>query len=416
MTIDRSRVGNRSYWQETYDLQVPSIALPARATHVVVGGGGLGAAAAYFLAKSGQDVVLIEREHPAHGATGRNGGFIGVGPAEGYAGAIARLGKSAAQHIMELTQQNGRIARQIIQEEGIDCHFREPGTLNFSISAQDHQDAVRAIATLNADGYAGELLDRAQVQAMVNTPLSDEIVGAMYIPGNALMHSARLVRGVVEAAIRHGAKLSIATVAHIDQRDGDRVVVTDRGEIRTQSVVLGLNAWSRQIAPAFNGIITPVRGQIMNTAPIPPVFAHGMGTDITPTGEYWQQTLDGSIVLGGCRAVAVNRDVDMYDIGITDDVQQALDHVLPRLFPKLAGTPITRRWAGMMAFTPDYVPVCDAVPDMPGVWSAGGFCGSGMPFLFVVGKYLAQAAMTMQTPAELAPLSYHRPTLAAYRK
>ena len=92
MTIDRSRVGNRSYWQETYDLQVPSVPLPARATHVVVGGGGLGAAAAYFLAKSGQDVVLIEREHPAHGATGRNGGFIGVGPAEGYAGAIARLG------------------------------------------------------------------------------------------------------------------------------------------------------------------------------------------------------------------------------------------------------------------------------------------------------------------------------------
>lgn len=112
------------------------------------------------------------------------------------------------------------------------------------------------------------------------------------------MHSARLVRGVVEAAIRHGAKLSIATVVRIDQRDGERVVVTDKGEIRTQAVVLGLNAWSRQIAPAFNGIITPVRGQIMNTAPIAPVFAHGMGTDITPTGEYWQQTLDGSIVLG----------------------------------------------------------------------------------------------------------------------
>lgn len=416
MTIDRSRVGNRSYWQETYDLHVPSVALPARAAHVVVGSGGLGAAAAYFLAKAGQDVVLIEREHPAHGATGRNGGFIGVGPAEGYGGATARLGKQAAQHIMELTQQNGLIARQIIREEGIDCHFREPGTLNFSISPQDHQDATHAIARLKADGYAGELLDRAQVQAMVNTPLGDEIVGAMYIPGNALMHSARLVRGVVEAAIRHGAKLSIATVTHIDQRDGERVVVTDHGEIRTQSVVLGLNAWSRQIAPAFNGIITPVRGQILNTAPIAPVFAHGMGTDITPTGEYWQQTLDGSIVLGGCRAVAANRDVDMYDIGITDDVQGALDQVLPRLFPKLAGISITRRWAGMMAFTPDYVPVCDAVPDMPGVWAAGGFCGSGMPFLFVVGKYLAQAAMTMQTPAELAPLSYYRPTLAPYRK
>lgn len=416
MTIDRSRVGNRSYWQETFDLNVPSIPLPARATHVVVGSGGLGAAAAYFLAKAGQDVVLIEREHPAHGATGRNGGFIGVGPAEGYAGATARLGKSAAQHIMELTQQNALIARQIIREEGIDCHFREPGTLNFSISPKDHQEAAHAIATLNADGYAGELLDRTQVQSMVNTPLGEEIVGAMYMPGNAMIHSARLVRGVVEAAIRHGAKLSIATVARIDQRDGARVVVTDKGEIRAQSVVLGLNAWSRQIVPALNGIITPVRGQILNTAPIAPVFAQGMGTDITPTGEYWQQTLDGSIVLGGCRAVAANRDVDMYDIGITDDVQHALDQVLPRLFPKLAGIPITRRWAGMMAFTPDYVPVCDAMPDMPGVWAGGGFCGSGMPFLFVVGKYLAQAAIEMHTPAELTPLSYHRPTLQAYRR
>lgn len=416
MTVDRSRVGNRSYWQETFDLNVPNVPLPARAAHVVVGSGGLGAAAAYFLAKAGKDVVLIEREHPAHGATGRNGGFIGVGPAEGYAGAIARLGKPAAQHIMELTQLNGRVARQIINDEKIDCHLREPGTLNFSISPKDHQEGAQAIAALKADGYAGEILDRAQVQSMVNTPLGEEIVGAMYIPGNALIHSARLVRGVVDAAIRHGAKLSIATVTRIDQRDGERVVVTDKGEIRTQSVVLGLNAWSRQIAPAFNGVITPVRGQILNTAPIAPVFAHGMGTDITPTGEYWQQTLDGSIVLGGCRAVAANRDVDMYDIGITDDVQHALDQVLPRLFPKLAGTPITRRWAGMMAFTPDYVPVCDAVPDMPGVWAGGGFCGSGMPFLFVVGMYLAQAAMTMQTPAELAPLSYYRPTLAAYRK
>jgi glycine/D-amino acid oxidase-like deaminating enzyme len=104
----------------------------------------------------------------------------------------------------------------------------------------------------------------------------------------------------------------------------------------------------------------------------------------------------------------------LYDIGITDDVQGALDNVLPRLFPKLAGLPITRRWAGLMGFTPDYVPVVDAMPGMPGVWAGGGFCGSGMPFGFVVGKYLAQAAVTMQTPSEIAPLSIHRPTLQSH--
>ena len=61
MTIDRSLVGNRSYWQETTDLNAPSVPLPARAAHVVVGGGIVGSATAYYLAKQGQDVVLIER-------------------------------------------------------------------------------------------------------------------------------------------------------------------------------------------------------------------------------------------------------------------------------------------------------------------------------------------------------------------
>ncbi|MCX6014673.1 MAG: FAD-binding oxidoreductase [Chloroflexales bacterium] len=350
MTIDRSREGNRSYWQETFDLNMPSAPLPARATHVVVGGGIVGSAAAYFLAKAGHKVVLIERIHPAHGATGRNGGFIGTGPAEGYSGAKARLGAAAAQQIYELTVQNGKLARQIMAEEGFDCHFREPGTFNLSLSPADHQAAKRGVAALNADGYSGQLLDRAQLQAMINTPLGEEVVGASYKPESALIHSGRLVRGVVEAAITHGATLCIATVARIDYSNGDPIVVTDKGNIQAQSVVLGLNAWS--------------------------VFSQGMGTDITPTGEYWQQTLDGSIVLGGCRAIAANKDVNLYDIGITDDVQGALDNVLPRLFPKLTGLPITRRWAGLMGFTPDYVPVVDAMPGMHGVWAGGGFCGS----------------------------------------
>ncbi|MFM2309159.1 MAG: hypothetical protein RLY87_1280, partial [Chloroflexota bacterium] len=177
MTIDRSLEGNRSYWQETWNLVVPAVALPSRAAHVVVGGGIVGSATAYYLAKQGLDVVLIERVHPAHGATGRNGGFIGTGAAEGYLGSINRLGKKAAQHIHELTLLNARLARELISSEGIDAHFREPGTINLSISAQDHAEAAAGVAARRADGYPGELLDRAAVQSMVNTPLGEEIVG-----------------------------------------------------------------------------------------------------------------------------------------------------------------------------------------------------------------------------------------------
>lgn len=416
MVTDKSRIGNTSYWHATSDMNFASSPLPKHISHVVVGGGIVGSATAYFLAKAGHQVALIERIHPAHGATGRNGGFIGFGPAEGYVGAQQRLGTAAAQHIYELTRFNGKLARDVIHSEGIDCHFREPGTLNLSLSAADHADAARSVAALNADGYAAELLDRAQLQSMIHTPLGEEVVGASYSPTSAMIHSGRLVRGVVDAALRHGALLCIANVERIEHHDGHPVIVTDQGNITADNVVLGLNAWSRQLAPALNGIITPVRGQILATEPTAPVFFNGMGTDITPTGEYWQQTLDGSIVLGGCRQVAHNKDVDLYDIGITDDVQQALDAVLPRLFPALSNVKIARRWAGMMAFTPDYIPVIDAMPDMPNVWAGGGFCGSGMPFGFMAGYYLAQSASQGKTAAELAPLAYSRPTLAAYRR
>jgi hypothetical protein len=57
--------------------------------------------------------------------------------------------------------------------------------------------------------------------------------------------------------------------------------------------------WSRQLAPALNGIITQFHGQILSTAPTTPVFSQGMGTDITPTGEYWQQTLEWLNRVGG---------------------------------------------------------------------------------------------------------------------
>jgi len=72
---------------------------------------------------------------------------------------------------------------------------------------------------------------------------------------------------------------------------------------------------------------------------------------------------------------------------------------------------VARRWAGLMAFTADYLPVAGAAPGLPGVWVTGGYCGHGMPYGSRVGQLLAEAAMTGTTPAPLAPLRLDRPTL-----
>jgi gamma-glutamylputrescine oxidase len=149
-------------------------------------------------------------------------------------------------------------------------------------------------------------------------------------------------------------------------------------------------------------------------APLRPVFATGMSTALTATGEYWQQCGDGTIVLGGCRAAAPDQDVGMRVNQPTAEVQTALEAVFPRLFPELAGLQVVRRWAGMMAFTPDYLPIVDRVAEMPGVCVIGGFCGHGMPFALRLGQLLVEALTMQAWPSTLLPFRLSRATLPAH--
>ncbi|MGQ9550306.1 MAG: NAD(P)/FAD-dependent oxidoreductase [Roseiflexus sp.] len=400
-----------SYWQATAPAPVVATGLPSTARVAIVGGGFFGAATAYFLARAGAAPLVIEQVAPAFGATGRNGGFHIVGTAEGYADAVVRLGRDTARAVMQITLDSRMLLRQVIAEERIACDYREPGHLNLALGDGQYADLRRRVAALYADGFVAELLDRHQTQELIDTPLSDEITGALYGAEDALLHSARLVYGLIAAAQRHGARVAIARVERLASQHGCVCVVTNRGVLEAGSVVVTVNAWTRDLIPALHGIMTPVRGQALAYAPIRPVFRTGIGATVTPTGEYWHQTPEGAVVIGGCRAHAPGLDMEVTEMVPTPAVITAIEQILPHLFPRLEGLTVVRRWAGLMAFTPDYVPVADAAPELPGVWMAGGFCGHGMPFGMRFGRLLAEAALTGAAPAALMPFRLSRPTL-----
>jgi len=175
-------------------------------------------------------------------------------------------------------------------------------------------------------------------------------------------------------------------------RMGDDIrVTTTRGSVDAHGVIIAANAWISRLVPAMRDFIVPVRGQMASFAPIEAVFTHGMGAAVTDTEEYWQQTPDGTILIGGCRATHPTRDEGTLEDAVTADVQMELEDVLPRLLPALTGKlHVMRRWSGPMAFTPDRLPVVDRVTDVSNAWFAGGFCGHGMPFGLVLGKVLAE--------------------------
>lgn len=404
-----------SYWHATAPLSqrsdLASDPLPAEAPVVVIGGGLMGSCTAYWLARAGVRVVLLEQQAPAFGATGRNGGFHVVGTAEPYAEAIQRHGHAAARTIYGITHASRGLIRQVMQEERLVCDYREPGRLNLALTVEAHTAQQASVAALHADGFPMELLDRQAVQQLIDTPLGPEIVGALYASEDGMLHSARFIQELQAAARRHGARLCHATVSGISEQHGDTSVATSAGTIRTAGVVVAVNAWTSQLVPAMAGVIKPVRGQILNYAPTRHVFRPGVGAAVTPTGEYWHQTPDGAIVLGGCRAVAADGEVGVLAEGLHDEVQSAIEQVFPRLFPQLDGLRIERRWSGPMAFTADYNPICDRAPGMSNTWFVGGFSGHGMPFGMRLGQLLAEAVQSNQKPGDMEALRLDRPTL-----
>lgn len=403
---------HQSYWQQTAPAFEAHADLPAVADVVVVGGGLLGTAIAYWLARAGASTTLVERSGIAAGATGRNGGFMIAGTAEPYQAAIARVGHVTAREVWQLTLDSRRLLRAALAEEHIDCAYREPGHLSLALGEGQLEQLEQEVEALRGDGLAAELLDRGQVQQIIRTPLGPEIVGGLSAPEDGLLHPARLVLGLADAAARHGARICLGTAVTAVHGDGCGVkIATGRGVVRAGAAVLAVNGWSAALLPALADVIRPVRGQALSFAPIAPIFPLGVGAAMTPTGEYWHQAPDGTIVLGGARAVAPGLDVGVLSTEPTVEVQEALDGIFPRLFPKLAPLRVTRRWAGTMAFTADYLPIADRAPGLPGVWLVGGFCGHGMPFGMRLGQLLAEAAATGEAPPALRPLRLDRPTL-----
>ena len=400
-----------SYWQDTAPTLQLSPHLPTFTDILIIGGGLLGASTCYWLARNGHSVTLLERNIPAFGATGRNGGFVSIGADEPYADAITHLGYDTAHAILQVTLNNQTLLRQVIQEENIACDYREPGHIHLSLTQEDLDVCTRSSLALQHDGIPTTMLEPAQLQAFIRAPIGPRIVGAMLTPHGGLVHPAKLVHGLLAAAQRHGAHIVKAEAQGLHHEKDAIYVQTNMGTISAKCVLVATNAWIAHLLPQLQSVIVPVRGQVLAYEPLQPVFSTGVGVNLSGTGEYWQQAPDGTIVLGGCRTAAEGHDVGIDISEPTRPVQNALEQVFPELFPQLFGLHVSQRWAGLMAFTPDRLPIADSLDEASNIWVTGGFSGHGMPYGLRFGQLLAEALTTQKHPSELYPFRLSRETL-----
>jgi glycine/D-amino acid oxidase-like deaminating enzyme len=394
------------FWLESASGRVvrTSPELPARADVVIIGGGITGASVAYWLARRGRTPLVLERRGIAGGATGRNGGHISPGTAERFALARKRYGEDGARAIWDFSYRCADAVRAFVAEHRIGCELRVTGSVSLALSAEELTPVRDTAEALDAMGVPVEYWDAATCAARTG---SEHFLGGVLRRTAGQLSPARLTFGIVEQAVRLGAAVQTGTaVQAIERRGGSFTVQTDRGDVAAGHVVHATNAWARQLLPALEEIVVPVRGQVIVTEPVAAMWPFGLSTNFG--FEYWLQRADGRIVLGGMRWLTPTKEVGAEDDTVVEPtVSRGLREFLPRHFPALQGVRVEREWTGIMAYTPDRAPLVGPWPGARGEYVALGFNGHGMPMAFLagqaVGEMLAGRAPEVSVPDAFSP-------------
>jgi glycine/D-amino acid oxidase-like deaminating enzyme len=373
-----------SHWLTQVDPgALPAVArLPAAVDAVVAGGGVMGVAAAYWLARSGVDTLLIEARRPGWGASGRNGGLL-------------LAGRPPLEDV--------RLLEQVLADEGIEAGHETPGHLALASSEEVLTAMHDEVARRPAGAPPLHVLDRAACEELLGLRLGPVFRGGRWLPGGGLVHPARLLYGLAAAAVRRGAAVAVGTaVRSIERLAGDRVAVhTARGTVAARAAVIACAAASGALLPGLASVLRPARGQVLATAPVAPVFGLGMAVDWGTA--YWRQAPDGAIVLGGLSG----HDPEAERTGreaVNWRIQAALRRFLPAAFPGLPRLRVARRWAGIMDVTPDGAPIVGRWPDGSPVWIVAGFGGHGLPPALGAGRAVARSIATGRLDEDLRRL------------
>lgn len=377
------------YWLEGLGPQTAPLVGAHTADVVVVGAGLCGASAALALAEAGLSPLWLERGHVSVGASGRNAGFVLQGTAERYSRAIGLMGRERARRVHAWSRDNHLAMAEAVARYGIDCGYQRRGSLQLACAPEEEAELLESAACLAEDGFAARVLTGADLPACYRE--AGFHVG-VHLPDDGELNPSRFVRGLATAAQRAGARLHEGTaIGRIDaQGAGDVTLHTTSAagaaEVRTSLLVVCTNAYAGELLPFFADKVDPVRGQMLATAPVPPLFGCPVYAD--HGYDYWRQDEHGRIVLGGWRNLDPAAEVGTAEV-LHDGIQARMVEFLHR-FPALRGVDITHRWAGTMGFSRDGLPICGAVPGAPGVVAAVGFTGHGFGFGFLAGRALAE--------------------------
>lgn len=355
---------------------------------VVVGAGIVGAACAFFMAKGGLDVTVVDRNPLGSGTTSRGEGNLLL--SDKAPGPELRLMQLSRALWLEVGDELGRDAIELDEKGGL-----------VVAGSRSALEQLRTFA--HAQAAAGVRCEESSDLRRLEPYLNPATAGGIFYPEDMQLQPVLSTAQLLSAAQARGAVLRIgysAAGARTDASGAVTALITDRGDIPADVIVNAAGTWGGEFSKLIDAPVPvlPRRGFVLVTEPLPPMVQHKVySADYVANVASSGADLETSCVVEGTRGgtilIGASRERVGFETSMRPEVVKELARQAVELFPFLAEVNLLRTYLGFRPYCPDHLPVIGADRRRPGVYHACGHEGAGIGLAAATGYLIAREVL-----------------------
>jgi glycine oxidase len=367
---------------------------------LIIGGGVIGLTTAYYLAREGVSVSLVDK-----GDLGREASWAGAGILAGGHPKRAKspMGRLRAHSIALFPE----LSAELRERTGIDNGYLRCGGLELRRSgdALERQRIDNLVREERGEGLHCEVLDAGQLHEL-EPALAQTLPGAIHFPEMAQVRNPRHVKALIAACGKLGVRLQPGCPVYALDREGERVMAvrTPEGMLRAERFLIAAGSWSDMLLQlvGWQADIRPVRGQIALLNVQPSLFQRVL----LAGAQYLVPRPDGRVLVG-----STEEEVG-FDKRTTAQAIQDLLSLATSLVPGLTQAQVERCWAGLRPGSPDGRPFLGAVPGCTNLFVAAGHFRSGIQLSPGTGLVMKELLLGQQPTVPREPFRLDRTSAA----
>ncbi|MCM3569957.1 FAD-dependent oxidoreductase [Neobacillus mesonae] len=376
---------------------------------LVIGGGIIGCAIAYYASKSGRDVTMIEKGEFVSGTSSRcDGNILAIDKDPGF------------DSQMSLVSQ--QLVDDLSRELGHSFEYRAPGSILVCETDEEMEAAKKWVDRQKAAGLQFRMLDRADIKE--ESPyFADDLLGGLECATDSTVNPYLLAFSLLEDAKKYGAKAFKQTeVREIKREHGSFIVHTSNGEFTAKHVVNAAGVWAPRIGEMVNLSIPikPRKGHIIVASRQQHVgrrkvmeFGYliskfGGVRQVDPLTEKYGVALVFEPTESQNFLIGSSREFVGFNTKVNNEIIRCIANRAIRFYPKMADMMVIRSYAGLRPWTEDHLPIISRVEEIPNFYIAAGHEGDGISLAAVTGKVIEELINEKETCIPTDPVRYDR--------